>query len=1668
MSPENSRTPREEMEAWLTSYLLGELSEGEAAAVRELMAHDAELKQLHDRLQQTIGLLRDAELKVEAPTEPLKLSEERRQRLLASFKIPPLKPSEVKPKRKFRMTLIEALVVVAIVAILTSLFLPALSKSKSRSQRVAVLSNMRQLEGAKEMWAKDNGRSAGDTPTMEDLKPYFKGELHSVGGETYVIGGVGEPVSTQTKNNFEKSLADSQRKLAEGKLADGRVQISGQVFDANAGLSAQDAKGVEAIIMSAPANTSSAYKVYTESFAGSADSKTPAFSQNSTSGLDTLKNGQPATPPLVQLQATDSPTLAFKTWDFESKAGADTTASGRRGTAWQSVYLGSAGDSQTQPPQAPPAQSQETLIMEVTRTLRDSDETTARVVLPSDSDADARGRTIDGFARNQGIGTWEGAMPAPVNQAANVPLEAQASDFLAQRGENFYQSGVSANFIGGGGGGGGGGGQSSPTTALFDSREMSEARRQIELAPRAGVDPSTGLPMAHPTAGEELAQLDRLERRSGGASDAKKSQPLSELPMLGTLFRSDRNQLVPVGQTDVAAKDVKQGTDLFGDGVLTHDFNGRLGVVANGATTYDRTEMQRLLEQAATDPTAKSEDSLNLNYANVPADKAGKFETGKPALRKPEMAGFRLLGPTAGGDAFASDDVSGHSTTNTLNWGANEFGLEGGKPVAGTELAGVSASNRGLTTDNWFGANVGFVPQGQSESGGTVPGKPLATLDTGAGEFGRFKSDVVAPGQRAASELSLAAKSESEVLRGTIPSVIGETPQIPNEKIEAATHVRNGQIYLEMGKLDDAERELLNAQKLDPNDRGAGYFLNLTKDARFKEAERRREYASREQLVEAEKEWTPPQKRAARTIPNGTVIHQKQGQVDAAALPQGKEAAAVPYGYQSLGVPRANVAGDSVATVGGGIRGVTRTNSMEAISESFRKYMSARGVDLSPTNGKSVFYNDRSGELLVRATPQELDIIADTIDGFSTRSTNAVASDKREVENLSLKEALSRYAELEGRSLVVSPTVASDGGTVQLGKNLTKEQQRRELDRALGTNQISMIPIGEKAIKAVALAEAGYAGADRTGRQDVINKLNSIRLPASGFEGLPLDAVVQYVNEEARKHDPSSKGINFLLNPTPPSGAAVASPVVEPTTGLPVAAAPVEGVDIGTVPILMTNKQGEVSLREMLDAITRSAGHRIKYSIENWGVEFSLADVEEVPMLRAPSTNAPIPQPEIQTSENNFSTFSLNVSDVSFKLAAASLEKGQMPDMASIRSEEFINAFDYRDPEAAAGAPIAFAWERSRYPFAQNRDLLRFSLKTAAEGRQAGRPMNIVLLLDNSGSMERADRVQIIREALRVLASQLQPQDKLSVITFARTPQLVADGIAGDKASEVTERVSGLTPQGGTNLEEAMNLAYQTAARHFVEKGMNRVVLLTDGAANLGDVHPESLKQKVEGHRKQGIALDCFGIGWEGFNDDLLEVLSRNGDGRYGFINSAEEAATEFAGQLAGALKVAASDVKVQVEFNPRRVTTYRQIGYAKHQLTKEQFRDNTVDAAEIAAQEAGNALYTVEVNPAGQGPLCTVRARYKIPGTTEYRELAWDVPYAGAAISLEQSTAPMRLAASASAFAEWLVASPFAGDVSPDRVLGYLRGVPEVYGADTRPKKLEWMLRLAKSLEGK
>jgi len=441
------------------------------------------------------------------------------------------------------------------------------------------------------------------------------------------------------------------------------------------------------------------------------------------------------------------------------------------------------------------------------------------------------------------------------------------------------------------------------------------------------------------------------------------------------------------------------------------------------------------------------------------------------------------------------------------------------------------------------------------------------------------------------------------------------------------------------------------------------------------------------------------------------------------------------------------------------------------------------------------------------------------------------------------------------------------------------------------------------------------------------------------------------------------------------------------------------------------------------------------------------------------------PKPELRAVDQPFSTFSLNVSDVSLRLAEAALKKGQWPAKATIRSEEFVNAFDYRDPLPAEGQRLAFLWERARHPFAHDREVLRFSVKAAAIGRKQAKPLNLVLLLDNSGSMERADRVALIQKSLLGLSKQLTNRDRVSLVTFARRARLRLDNLPGDKLADAVRKLGELVPEGGTNLEEALDLAYVTARKRYLPKGGNRVILLTDGAANLGELAPLSLKGKVEDQRRRGIALDCFGVGWDGYEDHMLETLSRNGDGRYAFLNDLSSVDEMFSRKLAGALRPAAADLKVQIEFNPERVELYRQVGFEKHQLKKEYFRDNSIDAAEIAAAEAGNALYVVKVNSRGKGDLGVFRIRYKEPDTGAYKEREWPLAYRREVVAFADSSSAMRLAVHAASFAEWLSESPYGTGFEFEEAEADLRVLRNEFPAEVPVERLGKMIGEARSI---
>lgn len=498
------------------------------------------------------------------------------------------------------------------------------------------------------------------------------------------------------------------------------------------------------------------------------------------------------------------------------------------------------------------------------------------------------------------------------------------------------------------------------------------------------------------------------------------------------------------------------------------------------------------------------------------------------------------------------------------------------------------------------------------------------------------------------------------------------------------------------------------------------------------------------------------------------------------------------------------------------------------------------------------------------------------------------------------------------------------------------------------------------------------------------------------------------------------------------------------------------GVEVGEL-VDSNATIGELKLRQVplevaVREIARQAG--LKVRIDEKGIL-----VSGDPKARKPKIKSGF---ETLASEKSDSTFSLNVSDVSFKLTKAALAEGKRPQADKIRPEEFVNAMNYDDVRPTQAEKICCEFEQGVHPFLSQRNLMRISMSTASLGRNAGTPLRLTLLLDQSGSMERSDRVESLKRAFALLASQLTPNDEVTLIGFARSPRLLAERVKGNEVSKLAAIIANPLSEGGTNLEEALAIGIQLAKQQFVQGAQNRIILLTDGAANLGDAKPETLAMQVESMRKAGISFDACGVGAEGLNDDILSSLAKKGDGRYYFLNRPEDADQGFARQIAGSLRPAAKNVKVQVLFNPDRVTSFKLYGFEKHKLKKEDFRNDKVDAAEMAAEESGVALYHFEANPEGRGDVGTVSVRFLDTSSNQMVERTWVIPYEEQAPFFNEADPKLRLAGVAGLFAERLKGSPVGERVELKRLRQVMPPLKAYFGNQSRFGELETMLRQA------
>ena len=349
-------------------------------------------------------------------------------------------------------------------------------------------------------------------------------------------------------------------------------------------------------------------------------------------------------------------------------------------------------------------------------------------------------------------------------------------------------------------------------------------------------------------------------------------------------------------------------------------------------------------------------------------------------------------------------------------------------------------------------------------------------------------------------------------------------------------------------------------------------------------------------------------------------------------------------------------------------------------------------------------------------------------------------------------------------------------------------------------------------------------------------------------------------------------------------------------------------------------------------------------------------------------------------AEDPVSTFSIDVDTASWAVIRSSLMAGMMPPKEAVRIEEMINYFPYDYPAPAADSPDPFRPTVTVMdtPWNDGTQLVQIALQGRMPALADRPPLNIVFLIDTSGSMQDADKLPLLKQSFRLMLGQLRPEDEVSIVTYAGSAgQVLAPTPAGER-SEILAALDRLEAGGSTAGQAGLQQAYQVAESMTGEGEVTRVILATDGDFNVGISDPEALTDFIADKRDSGVYLSVLGFGRGNLDDATMQALAQNGNGQAAYIDTLAEAQKVLVDQLTGALFPIANDVKVQVEFNPAQIAEYRLIGYETRALAREDFNNDAVDAGEIGAGHQVTALY--EVTPVGSDAVMTDALRYQAP----------------------------------------------------------------------------------------
>jgi Ca-activated chloride channel family protein len=334
--------------------------------------------------------------------------------------------------------------------------------------------------------------------------------------------------------------------------------------------------------------------------------------------------------------------------------------------------------------------------------------------------------------------------------------------------------------------------------------------------------------------------------------------------------------------------------------------------------------------------------------------------------------------------------------------------------------------------------------------------------------------------------------------------------------------------------------------------------------------------------------------------------------------------------------------------------------------------------------------------------------------------------------------------------------------------------------------------------------------------------------------------------------------------------------------------------------------------------------------------------------------------PDPKDVDKRLSTISIDVDTASYSNVRRFLMRNQLPPANAVRIEELVNYFKYDYPQPDGDDPFSVTTEIMLCPWQPGHRLARIGLQARTIDKSQRPPANLVFLVDVSGSMRPANKLPLVQQAMRLLVEEMTEDDQIAIVTYASSAGLRLASTPGSKKSEILQSIDALTAGGSTNGEGGIKLAYDTAIRHYIAEGANRVVLCTDGDFNVGVSNDNELVELIQEKAASGVFLSVFGFGMGNLKDGKLEKLADKGNGQYGYIDGLQEARRAFNEDLAGTLYTVAKDVKIQAEFNPATVGAYRLIGYENRVLAAADFTDDTRDAGEIGAGHAVTALYEI------------------------------------------------------------------------------------------------------------